>query len=103
MKKHLFAMAAATLLLATSCQSDLDVMGNVGEEALVSFNVTTTEMVTRVYSDGLSAQALQYAVYDANGNHLEKLNGQSEINLTANVELSLTTGNTYTVIFWADL
>ena len=103
MKKNLFfVMAAGAMLFATSCQNDLDIMGNVGDEALVSFNVTTTEMVTRVYSDGLSAQDLQYAVYDANGNHLEKLNGQSEINLTANVELSLTTGNTYTVIFWAD-
>ena len=104
MKKNLFfMMAAGAMLFATSCQNDLDIMGNVGKETLVSFNVTTPEIVTRAYSDGLSAKDLQYAVYDANGNYLSSLTGTGEFNaLKANVELQLTTGNTYTVIFWAD-
>ncbi len=102
MKKHLFAMAAATLLLATSCQSDLDVMGNVGEEALVSFNVTTPDMATRAYSDGTTATVLQYAVYDAAGKELTDLTvTNGEIHTSTTVKLQLTTGNTYSVIFWA--
>ena len=102
MKKHLFAMAAATILLATSCQNDLDVMGNVGDEALVSFTVTTPDMATRAYSEGTTATVLQYAVYDADGDELTaftKRNG--EIHGSTTVNLQLTTGNTYSVIFWA--
>ena len=102
MKKHLFAMAAATMLLATSCQNDLDVMGNVGDEALVSFTVTTPDMATRAYSDGTTATVLQYAVYDAAGNELTDLTvTNGEIPTSTTVKLQLTTGNTYSVIFWA--
>ena len=102
MKKHLFAMAAATMLLATSCQNDLDVMRNVGDEALVSFTVTTPDMATRAYSDGTTATVLQYAVYNAAGNELEDLTvTDGEIHGSTTVKLQLTTGNTYSVIFWA--
>ncbi len=90
------------MLFATSCQNDLDVMGNVGEEALVSFNVTTPDMATRAYSDGTTATVLQYAVYDAAGNELTKLTEtEGEIHTSTTVKLQLTTGNTYSVIFWA--
>ena len=101
-KKLFFAMAAATMMFATSCQNDLDVMGNVGDEALVSFTVTTPDMATRAYSEGTTATVLQYAVYDADGDELTaftKRNG--EIHGSTTVNLQLTTGNTYSVIFWA--
>ena len=103
MKKNLlFAMAAGTMLLATSCQNDLDVMGNVGEEALVSFNVTTPELVTRAFSDGSIATNLQYAVYDAEGDYLRDLDGTATFTENkAELNLQLTTGNEYTVLFWA--
>ena len=103
MKKNLlFVMAAGAMLFATSCQNDLDIMGNVGEETLVSFNVTTPDMATRAYSDGNTATVLQYAVYDAAGNELEDLTvTNGKIEGSASVELQLTTGNTYSVIFWA--
>ena len=90
------------MLFATSCQNDLDVMGNVGEEALVSFTVTTPDMATRAYSDGATATHLQYAVYNANGAELTDLTvTDGEIHGSATVNLQLTTGNTYSVIFWA--
>ena len=102
MKKNLlFAMAAGAMLFATSCQNDLDVMGNVGNEALVSFTVTTPEMVTRAYSDGTTADVLEYAVYNAAGEQLTALRGTQAIDISTNVELQLATGNKYTVLFWA--
>ena len=101
-KKLFFAMAAGAMLFATSCQNDLDVMGNVGDEALVSFTVTTPDMATRAYSDGLTATVLQYAVYDANGEILPQLTKtDATINGSTTVTLQLTTGNQYSVIFWA--
>ena len=103
MKKRLFfAMAAATMLFATSCQNDLDLGLETGENSIVSFTVTTPTMATRAYSDGLSATKLQYAVYDANGDILPQLTKtDATINGNTTVNLQLTTGNTYSVIFWA--
>lgn len=103
MKKSLFLSAlAATMLLATSCQEDALLNTNPGEKATVTFNLATPQIATRAYSDGTTAQELQYAVYDANGNYLDKLTGAKQINLKTQVELQLTTGNTYTLVFWAD-
>lgn len=103
MKKSLFLSAlAATMLLATSCQEDALLNTNPGEKATVTFSLATPEIATRAYSDGTTAQELQYAVYDANGNYLDKLTGAKEINLKTQVQLQLTTGNTYTLVFWAD-
>ena len=102
MKKILFGMSAIAMLLATSCQKDADLDFNVGETSVVSFNVATPQLATRAYSDGSTANKLQYAVYDVDGNILD---GLTETNATINgsttVNLQLTTGNTYSVLFWA--
>ena len=99
MKKILFGMMAAAVL-ATSCAKELqDVAAG---DATVTFTVGTPEIATRAYSDGTTATELQYAVYDAAGNYLEDLTGTQGINISTTVELKLTTGNTYTVAFWAD-
>ncbi|MBQ2980000.1 MAG: hypothetical protein IJE18_07825, partial [Bacteroidaceae bacterium] len=103
MKKSLFLSAlAATMLLATSCQEDALLNTNPGEKATVTFSLATPQIATRAYSDGTTAQELQYAVYDAKGNYLDKLTGAKEINLKTQVQLQLTTGNEYTLVFWAD-
>ena len=99
-KKLIIAMMAITMLFATSCQNDFE-FENLGENSVVSFNVTTPNMATRAYSNGTTATVLQYAVYDVAGKHLSSLDGATAINTTAKVELQLTTGNTYSVIFWA--
>ena len=97
----MMAVAAFGMLL-TSCQNDLDFTPTTGETATVSFAVGTPDLATRAYSDGLTATQLQYAVYDANGNILDGLTKtDATINGSANVELQLTTGNEYSVIFWA--
>ena len=101
-KKFFLGLMAASMLFATSCQQQ-ELTPTMGEEAMVTFNVGTPEIATRAYSDGLSATNLQYAVYDAAGNWLQELtNTNATINGTANVKIHLTTGKTYTVVFWAD-
>ena len=101
-KKILFGMMAATMMFATSCENELDLGTNAGENAQVTFSVGTPEIATRAYSDGKTATVLQYAVYDAEGNELPDLTvTDAEIHGSTTVNLQLTTGNTYSVIFWA--
>ena len=105
-KKILMGMSAIAMLFATSCQDDMNLPGNVGETTTVAFNVSMPEIGTRAYSDGQTATVLQYAVYEGNV-ELDKLTksvvkGNAEtINTSKEVQLQLTTGNEYTVIFWA--
>ena len=64
--------------------------------------MNTPEIATRAYSDGTTATVLQYAVYNEAGNELTALTKtDATINGSTTVELQLTTGNTYSVIFWA--
>lgn len=102
MKKILFGLSAFTMLFVTSCQNNLDFVTTTGETSNVTFSVETPEIVSRSYSDGTTATQLQYAVYDAEGNELTELTVKNgEINGSTTVNLQLTTGNTYSVIFWA--
>ena len=95
-------MSAVAMLFATSCQNDLDMPQGAGETATVAFNISTPEIATRAYSDGTTATHLQYAVYKADGEILPDLtNTKDEIHGSTTVDLKLTTGNTYTVVFWA--
>ena len=101
MKKLLLGMLAIVAMIATSCQQDTDLGVNAGETATVSFNVNAP--ASRAYSDGATATILQYAVYDAADNELTALTvTDGEIHGSTTVNLQLVTGNTYTVIFWAD-
>ena len=101
MKKLFFCVAAMTAALFTSCQKEvLEPVAN--DAATVSFSVSTPEIATRAYSDGMTATALQYAVYNEEGEELTALTKtDATINGSTTVELKLTTGNTYSVLFWA--
>ena len=103
MKKHLLTVfGVAATLFATSCNEDLDLGYKAGEATTVTFSINSPEINTRAYSDGTSANVLQYAVYDSEGKELTKLRKtDGEIHLSTTVELQLTTGNTYSVVFWA--
>ena len=102
MKKILLGLSAFTMLFATSCQNDQGFDTTVGETSTVTFAVETPEIATRAYSDGSTATVLQYAVYDANGTELTDLTvTDATINGSTTVNLQLTTGNEYSVIFWA--
>ena len=92
----------AALTLAASCQNDFDYVPNGEETAQVTFNVGTPEIATRAFSDGATATVLQYAVYDSEGNILSDLTEtNATINGSTTVNLQLTTGDSYAVIFWA--
>ncbi|MEE1366303.1 MAG: DUF6562 domain-containing protein [Muribaculaceae bacterium] len=101
MKKFIYSAMAVAMLATTSCKDDL-AESFVGDEATVEFSISTPEIATRAYSDGTTATHLQYAVYDAAGNILNDLTKtDATINGSTTVNLKLTTGNTYSVIFWA--
>ncbi len=116
MKKNLLfgMLAAASMLLATSCSNDeldADLSGN---EATVSFsigvesavqtrsNVGTGTTKSRVISDGTGADRLVYAVFDEDGNRLTNI---AKIDKTttfpATETIKLAKGQTYKVAFWA--
>ena len=100
-KKLIFAMSAIVALFATSCQEN-DFIANSGATSTVAFTVSTPEIASRAYSDGTTATELQYAVYDETGAILPDLTEtEGEIHGSTTVELKLTTGNKYYVIFWA--
>ena len=102
MKKIMFWMMAAIVIVATSCERDFNIGATDNETSTVSFKVNSPKITSRAYSDGLSATVLQYAVYDAAGNELTDLTvTDGTINGSTTVELQLATGNTYSVIFWA--
>lgn len=95
-------MMAIIAMFATSCQEDVDFVANTDETSVVAFNLSTPEISTRVYGDGKNATVLQYAVYDAYGKELTDLTKtDGTINISTTVNLQLTTGNTYSIIFWA--
>ncbi len=111
MKKIFFGIVALVAMVATSCQQSFDELNVVGDgDATVSFNVGTPAAIqSRAYSDGKTAQHLQWAVYSITGTDAAKtltlrpnLKGEKNFTLSTTVEFQLTTGNKYAVIFWAD-
>ena len=101
-KKLLLGLAAFMMIFATSCSSDQDLALQKGKTSVVSFNITTPELATRAFSDGTTATVLQYAVYNAAGEELTDLTvTNGEIHGSTTIDLHLTTGNSYAIIFWA--
>ena len=99
--KHYLLGALAAMMLMTSCQDDTTLMGNEGE-VMVSFNLETPQIATRAFSDGSVANQLQYAVYDQNGEQLTTHSGTvSNFTGSATINLKLSSGNSYSAIFWA--
>ena len=103
MKKLLLVLAAAFAMVA--CQTDLNEVNVAGGEVDVTFEVGAP--AARAYSDGATATVLQYAVYEGEDEltaltHSEKKGNAETINISTTVSMKLVTGNTYTVIFWAD-
>ncbi|MBR2027231.1 MAG: hypothetical protein IKA07_08920 [Alistipes sp.] len=107
MKKLFLVLAAAFAMVA--CQTDINEVGVVADGVVaVEFEVGTPQM--RAYSDGLTVDDLQYAVYEVKVEgenktltHLDKLNGTQPLSgLHTNVQIELANNKKYAVIFWAD-
>lgn len=115
--KHLnyLLLGAAGLMLASCSQEDMSVISsNENGTALVVFDLCMPAMQTRSYSDGTTAQQLEYAVYQVNDDgsitllpdHLHATqsgaaNGAETINLKKQVSFKLVTNRTYGFVFWA--
>ena len=104
-------MMAFVAFVATSCQQAPEELNVVaGGDANVTFSVGAPQIANRAYSDGLTATRLQYAVYavsEANSTKslslLSDLKGTETLDeLKTSINLQLTTGNKYAVVFWAD-
>ena len=100
--KKLFLVVAALGMLATACTKDDSAV--VGNESLVSFSVSSPELMTRAEDGkGQSTNHLQYAFYDENGVYLPELKGEvANFVGSTKINISLVEGRTYSAIFWAD-
>lgn len=102
MKKLLLGMLAIVAMVATSCQKDVNINGGDATDVVITVSVPDT----RVFSDGYSATTLKYAVYDVNNDYLSAhtttVNDAFDADRKATVKLRLTTGNKYSMVFWAE-
>lgn len=107
-KLNYFLLGAAGLVLTSCANEDLTGPGNPDGTANVTVNLSTPEINSRAYSNGRTANKLQYAVYMKNGDTLTRLDSYTHdstnaetIDLKKQVSFQLVKGNTYTFVFWA--
>ncbi len=103
-------MALAAMLLGTSCSNDeLNEPVN-GQPMTANFSVELPTGISarkvangakKAFADGKTATKLKYMVFDNEGKLIEGLGGEKDINLTATVQMQLTTGKEYKIVFWA--
>ncbi len=111
MKTKFFSMMAlAALLLGTSCSNDELSEPTNGQPMTANFSVQLPTGISarkvangakKAFADGKTATKLKYMVFDNDNKLIEGLGGEKDINLTANVQMQLTTGKTYKIVFWA--
>ena len=115
MKKKIFSgmIAAAGLLLATSCSNDnLDVV-KTEDEVQVTFSLAADSGIdTRAISDGKSTDMLYYAIYNGEKKLITTISPSTNGLFTKSgafpngskkdeVTITLTKGQEYTAVFWA--
>ena len=105
--KQILALSAAAMLLGVVSCSQEDIAGPQGD-GNVTFTVTIPEkMGTRSFADGLTANDLQMAVYDAETGSLvmtpadQKFSEAASGSLTTTVSLNLASGRSYKIVFFA--
>lgn len=106
MKKTLIFSAAAALILASCSQDDFAPAQGADGNGNVTFTVSLNDKTaSRAFGDGLSAQKLDYAVYDVTDADAPVLALQESANfgggLSTTVSLSLAKGRNYKVAFFA--
>ncbi len=101
MKKILKSLAALALVaLAASCAKE-QVIAPEGDQAMVSFTVSTPELMTKAIADGNTVDKVSCNVYDETGlmTSVSKIVDMSAGKATFQVKLL--TGKTYSFLFWA--
>ena len=103
--KNIFKLLAVTALAglaAASCTKDLNGTAE-GNEATVSFSVTSPLIGTKAIADGNTVDKVDVYVYDDQGTNIDALN-QKAVSMTngkATFSATLVTGKTYQFLFWA--
>ncbi len=101
MKAKLFLLAAVSALLAVSCTKEEQPKAQ--GEVNVSFVANVPDAIaTKAFSDGKTATTLYYAVYaEDQTTPITDGTGNKTFELTTTVDLTLVTGKSYDIIFWA--
>ena len=103
-KKFFYCACAASMMLFTACQDDLE-QGLKDGESVVTFTAELpSSLQSRAFADGTTATNLTYAVYEAGQKNALIVDSTSvEFNgLKATVNLRLVNGKSYDILFWAD-
>ena len=100
MKKILFfGMLAAMLLGTASCSSEMEPVNGDGN---VTFTVQLGDNIdSRTIADGTKANTLHFAVYTADGDHLDLDQTIPVENKMATVTTKLANNRSYKIVFWA--
>lgn len=106
MKKIFLLTFVTTTVLSISCQQNLETTTSL-EKSDVTIVVEAPQMATRAFGDGTASNDLYYCIYDEAGNPINEIskisdNNKETINISKAIDLRLVTGNTYSMIFWAD-
>lgn len=109
MKKLFLTMLAAVTLLASCSKEETPGQTN-GEESIVTFSLSTSDLTTKAVGDGTTAKTLYYAVYHEGQQQVTIIDKVSDVDgvnafadgLTHEVPIQLLNGETYSIIFWAD-
>ena len=106
MKKIIYSSLAAAVLTmaAVSCSEDTPATPEQGGGVTFAVKVPAS-IASRAFSDGSTATQLNYYVYDEDqaSANIAALNGTAtfDADLTASVSLSLVSGKSYSIVFWA--
>lgn len=103
MNKKLFYLAPAALLALASCSQEEMSNGNLNADGLTHFTVKLPKsMTTRDFGNGLTAEKLMIAVYDATSGTLV-LEDEADFagQISTEVGLNLVTNKQYNVAFFA--
>ena len=96
-------MCAASMMLFTACQDDLD--NGLKGDGNVTFSVEVPSTIaSRAFGDGTKALNLSYAVYET-GQQTPLITSKDQVlfdGLKATVNMRLVNGKTYDIVFWAD-
>ena len=102
--KNIFKLLAVTALAglaAASCTKDLSGTAE-GNEATVSFSVTSPVIGTKAIADGNTVTKVACYIYDDAGKHITALDKTEEMTSgKATFSATLVTGKTYQFLFWA--
>ena len=106
MKKHLLSMfALASMLLATGCSQEEEIVISSEELVVVTFNLKTgEEPSSRAISDGKKAKEMYWTVFNQNGDVIpqdEWTKTMSDPTVGTTVKFTLVKGQTYDFVFWA--